>query len=38
MAGVKRRDLAERDRRLGAATLGDLEVQGVDGPCQTKSA
>ncbi len=29
MAGVKRRDLAERDRRLGAATLGELESQGV---------
>ncbi len=33
MAGVKRRDLAERDRRLGAATLGDLEIQGVDVFC-----
>ncbi len=33
MAGVKRRDLAARDRRLGAATLGDLEIQGVDVFC-----
>jgi len=29
MAGFKRRELAERDRRLGAATLGDLATQGV---------
>ncbi len=29
MAGFKRRELAERDRRLGAATLGDLAAQGV---------
>ncbi len=29
MAGFKRKDLVERDRRLGAATLGELEAQGV---------
>jgi hypothetical protein len=29
MAGFKRRELAERDRRLGAATLSDLAAQGV---------
>ncbi len=29
MAGFKRRELAERDRRLGAATLADLAGQGV---------
>ncbi len=29
MAGFKRRELAERDRRLGAATLGELDAQGV---------
>lgn len=29
MAGFKRRELAERDRRLGAATLGELAAQGI---------
>jgi hypothetical protein len=29
MAGFKRRELAERDRRLGAATLGALAAQGL---------
>ena len=29
MAGFKRREMAERDRRLGAATLGELAVRGV---------
>ena len=29
MAGFKRRELAERDRRLGAATLGELDAQGI---------
>ncbi len=33
MAAVKRKDLAERDRRLGAATLRELEAQGVDVFC-----
>ncbi len=33
MAGMKRRDLAERDRRLDAATLGELATQGVDVFC-----
>ncbi len=29
MAAFKRRELAERDRRLGAATLAELAAQGV---------
>ncbi len=29
MAGFKRRELAERDRRLGAATLGELAARDI---------
>ena len=29
MAAFKRKELAERDRRLGAATLGELAARGV---------
>ncbi len=29
MAGFKRREMAERDRRLEAATLGELAARGV---------
>ncbi|MFQ5775811.1 MAG: hypothetical protein ACE5GS_14915 [Kiloniellaceae bacterium] len=33
MAGMKRRELAEKDRRLNAATLGEVADQGVDVFC-----
>jgi hypothetical protein len=33
MARVKRRQMEEADRRPGAATLGDLETQGIDVFC-----
>lgn len=33
MAGMKRRALADQDRRLSAATLGEVADQGVDVFC-----